>query len=201
MSCTPVDGVGELRGPWLAAGVPVIAKRAAAELHGLGEDGADRLGQGSETVGREPPGGRARVDTGAEKRFVGVDVADAGEHALVEQHGLDGALGVAAGVDEMLWFGDEGVGAEVVPVVSAEGIERGVAGDAAEAAGIDKVDAGVVVERPRGVGVLGGVGGIDGDGAGHAKLQNAGPLIVRDEGELLADAFKADDAGRFKELA
>ena len=200
MPCTPVDGVGELRGPRLTAGVPIVTKRAPAELHGLSEDGADRLGQGGEAVGREPPGDRAGVDAGAKERFISVDVADAGEHTLIEQHGLDRALGVAAGVDEMLWLGDEGVGAKFTPVVSAKRIERWVARDATESARVDEVDAGVVVECPRRVGVLGGVGGVDRDGAGHTQLQDTGAMIVGDERELLAEAFETDDAGGFEEV-
>src|SRR6478609_3874152 len=52
------------------------ARLALAQVHVLG--------------GREPPGRAQRVDLGAVERLVGIDVADARDLALVEQHRLDG---------------------------------------------------------------------------------------------------------------
>ena len=59
---------------------------------------------------REKVGGDGGIDSAVEERLIGIDVADAGQDALIEQGGLDGpagpgkALGELSGADlQRLW--------------------------------------------------------------------------------------------------
>ena len=58
----------------------------------------DAPGECFQLVGRDPVDGCLGVNAGAEESLVGVDVANAGKRALVEQGRLDGHGAVAEGL-------------------------------------------------------------------------------------------------------
>src|SRR5262249_8194730 len=71
----------------------VVANAGAAPLDGSVQHDGDGL---AESVGgrcTEIASILGRMQLGLEERFVGVDVADASHHALIEQHRLEAALG------------------------------------------------------------------------------------------------------------
>jgi len=81
----------------------VITKAGAPLLDSLGEHVTDRSGKNGEARERRPVAGAGRSDAGAKKRFGGIDVADAGDQALVHQQGLHGrSAGVQGGWQQRL---------------------------------------------------------------------------------------------------
>src|SRR5262249_54549226 len=75
-----------------AGAANVIADAGAALLDGPGEDFDDRIVQAPRLGGAEVAATAGRMQAGLEERLVGVDVADAGDHALVEEHRVQTAL-------------------------------------------------------------------------------------------------------------
>ena len=110
------------------------------------------------------------MDAGGEERLVGVDVADAGDGALVEEHGLDGRASVRQrlaqlgggerGVERLRAEGADGLLGRFDEPHLAELAEVGVAQLAAVVEGDDGADVGV--GRVAGVTVQ--------EGAGHAQV-------------------------------
>ena len=134
------------------------------------------------------------VDAGAEEGFVGIDVADAGDGALVKQGGLDGHLAAAEGV------------AEDAPVECvAKGFRSEVANDAgqvgfvqrpgaAEAADVDEVEGGVAVELQDQAGVrLNCIGRAEMDAAAHHQVQDQ-DSVAQTQQEVLAATVDSLDS-------
>ena len=68
--------------------VLLVGERRAAVLHGLVEDLHDRAEQPADLHVRERPGRAVPAQAGLPQDLVAVDVADAGDEALVHQQGL-----------------------------------------------------------------------------------------------------------------
>src|SRR3954452_1343788 len=89
LTLAQVDEEAVLERPAHPSGVAEVvdgrALRRDAELERLDH----RVAQGARLLAREAVRAAQRVDAGAEQRLVGVDVADAGDPLLVEQHRLD----------------------------------------------------------------------------------------------------------------
>ena len=88
-----------------AAGAVDVAK--VVDRRPLGVDPGlqrllDRVAQRLELPTRQPTGRTQRMDPGPEQRLVGVDVADAGDPALVEQKGLDRRRATARGAPQII---------------------------------------------------------------------------------------------------
>jgi hypothetical protein len=79
----------ELVSSLAAGGIDVITEGGAAVAEGIGEHLADGGMEALNGRFRQGGGCAPGADSGGEKRFVGVDVADAGEQGLVEKDGLD----------------------------------------------------------------------------------------------------------------
>lgn len=146
----------------------------------------------------------------AEEGFIGVDVSDAGEGGLVEEERFDGAVRMFASVGKIAHGDGEGVGAEGGPAVLMECAFGGIGGEAAEAAGIDEEQLGVVVDEPDGVGVGGervlspfvlSAGLEKAHGAGHSELNAEGAAVGGVDGELLALAGEGGDLRAGEEIA
>lgn len=143
-----VDGVEELSGALCAAGVGVVAERAATGCDCAGEDEADGAGEGGELRLGERAGVRVRIDAGAEERFIGVDVADAGEGGLIEEERFDGAVRILARAGKIACGDGECVGAEGGPAVLIERALGWIGREATKAAGIDEEEERAAGEFP-----------------------------------------------------
>ena len=78
-----VDAVLELEEAFFAVGIDVIGDRGAAERNGFAENflqGREKLG---ELIAGYGGGAAAGTDSGAEQRFVGINVADAAKQFLI----------------------------------------------------------------------------------------------------------------------
>ena len=146
-----------------------------------------------------------RRDAGAPERLADVDVAEARDHALVEEHGLDRgdaageARGEVAGVEAVA----ERLGAEAGE--QAVGLERGGRPevDGAEAAGVVQRDPGAAVEVEDQVVVLLGrrvrvvegadLGAGDQDAAGHAEVDDQRLAAVEGGEQVLRAAAERLD--------
>ena len=131
-----VDVVEVLEASWGAVGIDIVAEGAAAGVYGAAEDELDGLGELADLCVGEVVGGGEGVDGGDEERFIGVDVAEAGDEGLVEECGLDRAAGAGEELVELVWVEGEGFGAEVGFGVGGGGEER----DGAEAAGVAEAE-------------------------------------------------------------
>ena len=158
-----------------------------ARLQGLN----DSPGQRFELVGGDAVDGRLGMDAGAEQGFVGIDVSNAGDGALVQQGGFDGHLAIAKGV------------AEGAPVkVVAQGFGSKIADDggqlgfvqrpgSAEAADVDEVQGRVSIQAQHQPGVrLDGVGRAQVDAAAHHQVQDE-DAVGETQQQVLAAAVDA----------
>src|SRR5258706_2420972 len=93
-----VDAVEELEAAFFAVGVDVVAQGAAAMVDGAAKNQLDGAVEAEDLVASQAVAGCGGVDAAVEEGFVGVDVADAGHEALVEERGFDGAGGFGEGV-------------------------------------------------------------------------------------------------------
>ena len=80
--------------PLAAGGVDVVAEGGAAIAQGVVEDASDGAVESLHFRFGQRVGEPLRMDAGGEEGLVGVDVADAGDSALVEEDGLDGRASV-----------------------------------------------------------------------------------------------------------
>lgn len=133
------------------------------------------------------------MEASEEEGFVGVDVADAGKEALVEEEGLDGRAPIREPGVKGRGSDREGVGSEGGAPVVIEGGGIVVGGEGPEAARVDEGEGGAVVERPRDVGVWREWGlAEDEERAGHAQAEPEEAEVAQD-GELLAVTACAAD--------
>ena len=117
---------------------------------------------------------RAGMDVRPEERLIGVDVADAGEHLLVQERGLDRAIGAGECAGEQVAIDRQCVRAQGAPVL-AKGLERAEDGRAPKRPGIAELEIVRARERPSGMNVAGPhAGGLAGElqMAGHAELND-----------------------------
>ena len=147
-----VDGVF-VEASGVSRGVEVVADGGAAGADGGVEDASEFVGEAAGFIVGEFGGGSEGADASGEERFVGVDVADAGDGGLVEEGGLDrsgraelggGGAGRASrgeGGGELVGGDVEGVGAEAVEVVFEDMVPGGAEPDAAEASGVSEDEA------------------------------------------------------------
>ena len=139
---------------------------------------------------------RQRVDLRAEQRLVGVDVADAGDPLLVEQHRLDRGAGlrrkrvqVLAGELGLERLDAEPLAEEVVERLAAE---RELAG--AEPPRVDELQlVGAEVERDARVRGA-ALGRVEQQRAGHPQVQHQVRLVLELPHEVLAAAAEPLDA-------
>ena len=74
-----------LEGAAYAVHVTEVVDARAARLDARVQCRDHALAQARVLLAREPAGGPARMDAGPEQRLIGVDVADTGDPALVQQ--------------------------------------------------------------------------------------------------------------------
>src|SRR5205085_7458483 len=86
LAAVDVEAAGEIAE--LAVGAGVVAQGRTAVAERLLEYLADRRHQPGEGRARDLAGGLSRVDPRAEQRLADVDVAQTGDHMLVEQEQL-----------------------------------------------------------------------------------------------------------------
>lgn len=108
-----VDLVVVLEAAGFAGGVGVgaVAERAASQSDGCREGTGNGVGEAGPLGGLEVAAAGVWRDARAEEGFIGVDVAHAGDDALVEQGGFDGAVGILQAGLELIGGDGEGVGA------------------------------------------------------------------------------------------
>ena len=133
-----VDMVGGLVVACGAERIGVVADGGASGVDGGLEGGGDGVGDGAVMVGGELVAGVIGVDAGEVERFVGVDVADARDQALIEECRLDGPCGGRGVGDEVFWGDREGVGAERLVPSGLEVCCGGEEPDASESAWVAK---------------------------------------------------------------
>ncbi len=165
----------------------------------------DRLAQALGLCGAERSSGATRVDSRTEQRLVGVDVADAGHPALVEQQRLDGRSPPAhhraqVGGREVLVEGLatepgrekhlEGLGAEQqLPCAEAPGVGDRKAHPASTLAALGGAGARPELDAHTGVGRLGV--GVGKDGTGHAQVLGQVHVALEVPEQVLATAAQA----------
>jgi hypothetical protein len=168
--------------------VEEVGNGRAAMEDGQAENAAHVAPEGVGLGGGETRGERGGVDAGGEEGFVAIDVAHAGEAALVEEEGFDG---LAARGQELAESGAgdfERLGAEFGQGrrgVSFELVEEPPAAEFADVAEADEAAAGETEVDMVMFAALGG--GIDGKTAGHAEVDEDGEAA----GEVEADEFSA----------
>ena len=213
LAAAAVDGVTDAESALASFGIAVVAEGGTPCLDGFGEYSPDCGGEQCSLRFLQPVGAAGGPDARAEERFVGVDVPDAGDGALVKEEGLDRAGGVAGCAVEIGGGEVEAVGAEGGPV----GLEVGEGAEDAETAEAARVseDQGPVpgaglagrLDCPHGVHMGGWRGrvGIHEELSAHAELddQRAGGVAFSrpaDEGELLAAAEDIVDDAAFEQV-
>lgn len=77
-----------LERPGATGGVDIVSKRRASCINRLVKGSQDLPGQPAGEIRSQAPGHETGMDAGREQCLVGVDVPDAGDHRLVEQHRL-----------------------------------------------------------------------------------------------------------------
>src|SRR6202163_4292512 len=82
--------------------VNVVPQGASALCDRVGQRLANGLAQSSHPDARDAVGGTRRANTGAEQRLVGVDVADANDHAVIHKSELDRSTALARGAKQMI---------------------------------------------------------------------------------------------------
>jgi hypothetical protein len=90
-----VDAVLELEESFFAVGIDVVGDRRATEGNGFFQDffhGGVKFGELVASYGGSAAAG---ADSGAEERFISVDVADAAQKFLIEERALDGSFAAA----------------------------------------------------------------------------------------------------------
>src|SRR5437868_5067611 len=83
LAFSAVDAVEELEAAFFTVGVDIVAQGAAAVVDGAAENQLDGAIEAEDLFAGEAIGGDGRVDAAVEERFVGVDVADAGDETLI----------------------------------------------------------------------------------------------------------------------
>jgi len=116
LSFARVDAVEELEAAFFAVGVDVVAQGTAAMVDGAAKNQLDGAVEAEDLVASQAVAGGGGVDAAVEEGFVGVDVADAGHEALVEEGGFDGAAGFGEALGELIGTDLQGLGAEVIVI-------------------------------------------------------------------------------------
>src|SRR5688572_25445695 len=88
-----VNQVTQLESASCSLRVDVVRNRGPAMLDGLLQQSNDHRVKLRSTRPSEPPGPRPRVDAGSKQCFVGINITDSANKALVQQQRLD--FGVA----------------------------------------------------------------------------------------------------------
>lgn len=101
LPCPAIYPIGLLEVAGLPRGVDEVAQCAAAQVDGFGQRRADFRDQFCATRPAEFSGGELRFDTGAEQRFVGVDVAHADHDVVVHDALLDADAAPACSLVEI----------------------------------------------------------------------------------------------------
>ncbi len=99
---TSINPVKKLEGPFFAIGIDVVAQGAAAMVDGAAENELDRPIQSKDLLAGEQIAGSGGINAGMKERFIGVDVADAGEDALIEKGSFNGAAGFGKAFEKLL---------------------------------------------------------------------------------------------------
>src|SRR2546421_11628325 len=110
---TSINPVKKLEGPFFAIGIDVVAQGAAAMVDGAAENELDRPVQSKDLVAGEQIARSGGINAGMEERFIGVDVADAGQDALIEKGGLNCPASFGKAFEKLLGTDLERLGAEV----------------------------------------------------------------------------------------
>jgi len=129
-----VDAVQELEATFFAVGIDVVAQGAAAVIDGAAENQLDGAIEAEDLLASETIGGDCRGNVAVEERFVGVDVADARDKALIEERGFYGAAGFGEALGELIGTDLQGLGAEVIVIC----LTVAEPPNSAEATGIDE---------------------------------------------------------------
>ncbi len=127
-----VDAVEELEAAFFAVGVDVVAQGAAAMVDGAAENQLDGAVEAEDLVASQSVAGDRGVDSAVEEGFIGVDVADAGDEALVEEGGFNDAAGFGKALGELGGADCERFGAKICVMC----LTVAEPPDAAEASGI-----------------------------------------------------------------
>jgi len=190
----------------LVVGVAVVAEGRAVGGDGGEEDALD-VGEEEGGLGAGEGGGAfAGVEAGGVEGFVDVDVAQAGDEGLVEEGGFEGAFGGAEEGVEVGWGEGEGFGAEA----EFGGVAGREVDDLAEAAGVGESQMEDVGGQMRGGGwgeddrevgvgeggvglLVGGMGGVKGEVAGHAEVEVEGGVVVEGEDDAFGSAVEGGD--------
>ena len=180
----------------------MIPERRAAGADRIRQDRANARGQRLRAAGPDRAGAPARADPGAEQRLAGIDVAETGEHPLIEQRRLDrgraaaqyraqlgagDAEGFGAQVPEPRMIRSGGVGQEVERAEAARIAERQPEGRAERR---DEVERGMVVrtgrrERRR----------LQQEPPRHAEMEQDRGRAFQHDDPVLGAAPDSDDAG------
>ena len=118
------DGVGIKETVAIRA---IVQRDGAAGVDGFEQGFANRVAQPRDLRRLQTPGGQLRRNLRAKKRFAGVDVADSGDHGLIEQFYFDGLRGALQRLGKAFdsefvaeWFGAESLKAAGVQGHSPE---------------------------------------------------------------------------------
>jgi hypothetical protein len=167
-----IDAQALLKAARTAEGVDIIGDRRASEADSFAEDLANRSPEAGEFLFAQVGPLAHRMKAGAPEAFVGVDVAQAAQHVLIEQERFYTSLARAQPAAEFRFSQLERIGAQ-------GGDQRGKLlgrGDAhvAEAADIRVAKLAAVVEREPDVGVGRGGGGgfVEDQLASHAQMDD-----------------------------
>ena len=182
-----VDAVGILKAATVSVGIHVIGYRGSTAFDGFSEDFLNRKVKAEDTRAAEGCGNALRMDAGAEQGFIGIDIAHAAEHGLVEENRFDRGFALRQASGEILgqnleWFGAKGGDA---------GGKLFAEFDAAELAGVF-VEEFTTIEGKDGVGPF-GAGSVDEKLTGHAEMDYE-PTTVEADTDEFAEALDGFNA-------
>ncbi len=178
-----------LEGPLYAVGVPEVVDRRALGL----DPGAQRrdhgVAQRLALARGEALGGAQRMDAGSKQRLVGVDVADPGDLALIEQQGLD-RRAAAAGQPVQVPAGEVRVERLNAEPGSQEVVQRGTPKSELAGAEATRVDEGdpmcAAVELEDDSRVRRRAARVQQQRPGHAQMDEQEHLVLELPHEVLA---------------
>lgn len=114
LSASTIHRVQQLRGARLARRVDIVAHRRAPRLHGKAQQVPQVRREGMERAGSQTRATCLRTHPSSKQRLVGIDVAHARNHALVEQRSFDAPGAALHALGKRIPRNSEGVGPECV---------------------------------------------------------------------------------------
>ena len=188
----------QLESAFFTVGINIVAQGAAAVIDGSAQNDFDGAVEANDLLALEAMGGDGGVNAAVEKGFIGVDVADAGDEALIQQRCFDRTASPGKARNQFIRTHCQRLGPEVFVMC----LTVAQPPDAAETTGVAEAKLGVAGEIGDQVRVrLNGLGvGFYCQTAGHSEVDAEGVAGVEADENFLAAPCDAGDSAAFEQF-